>query len=119
ATVGIGVDAAVVLCRNLTAAFRRVAGAGVVALIEGGADDGVGPDAGAGLAGVGLGAGVAVGAGAAVGLGRIRAGAVRRIAGAGEVGRMACGAGDGGGRDGGAGLVGVVLVAGVVVGAVA
>src|SRR5207248_2733962 len=72
--VGVGADA-----------VRRIAGAGVVALIESGADNGVGPDAGAGLAGVGLGAGVAVRAGGAVRLVGVGAGAVRRVAGAGIV----------------------------------
>src|SRR5262249_27370000 len=53
---------------------------GDVALIEGGADDGVGPDAAARLAGVGLRAGVAVVADAAVRLLRVGAHAARRIA---------------------------------------
>src|SRR5439155_14716667 len=47
-----------------------VAAAPVVALVGGRADNGVRPDAGAGLAGVGLGAGIIVGAGAAVRLDR-------------------------------------------------
>src|SRR5262249_44462964 len=95
AGVAVGAGAAVRLGRVRAGAVRRIAGAGVVALVEGGADDGVRPDAGAGLAGVGLGAGVAVGAGAAVGLGRVRAGAVRRIAGAGIVTLVEGGADDG------------------------
>src|SRR5262249_57041654 len=59
---------------------RRIADAGLVTLVKGGADDGVRPRADARLAGVGLRAGVTVVAGAAVRLGRIGAGAARRIA---------------------------------------
>src|SRR5207245_3289506 len=90
----------------------RIAGAGVVALSEGGADDGVRPDAGAGLAGVALGAGVAVAAGRAVGLVRVGAGAVGRVAGAGVVGRVARSADDGIRASAGAGLAGIGLRAG-------
>src|SRR5207249_332261 len=61
------------------------ADAGVVALIEGCADDGVRAHADAGLAGVGLGAGVAVRAGRPVRLGRVRARAGRRLTSVGYV----------------------------------
>src|SRR5204863_245226 len=101
--------------RSGAGAARRVAGAGDVALVERGADDGVRPDAGAGLAGVGLGAGIAVGAGAAVRLGRGGAGAVGGIADAGDVALIEGGADDGVGPDAGAGLAGVTLGAGVAV----
>src|SRR5204862_340699 len=67
-------------------ARRRGAGAGQVALIERRADHGVLPDAGAGLAGIGLGAGVAIVAHRPVGLERVRARAARRGA---DAGRMA------------------------------
>src|SRR5262249_61661991 len=73
------------LGRVRAGAVGRIAAAGVVALVERGADDGVRSDAGASLAGVGLGAGVTVGAGAAVTLRLGRAGAVGRIAAAGVV----------------------------------
>src|SRR5205823_2453067 len=98
-------------------AARRVADAGDVALIEGGADDGVRPHAGAGLAGVGLGAGIAVGAGGAVRRGRVGAGPGGRIAGAGVVALIEGGADDGVRPDAGAGLAGVALGAGVAVAA--
>src|SRR5207249_1095598 len=83
------------LVRGGAAAVRGVTGAGDVALIEGGADDGVRPDAGAGLAGVGLGAGIAVRAGAPVRLVRVGADAARRIAGARDVALIEGGADDG------------------------
>src|SRR5262249_5601762 len=67
--LGVGADAA-----------GRVADTGVVALIEGRADDGVRPDAGAGSAAGRLGAGIAVGADGAVRLGRVGADAARRVA---------------------------------------
>ena len=70
-------------------AVRRVADARDVALIAGGADDGVAAGAHAGLAGVGLRAGVAVGADGAVGRARVRAGAVRRVADARDVALIA------------------------------
>src|SRR5262249_5562434 len=91
----VGAGAAGRLARGRAGAARRMASAGVVALIEGGADDGVCPHAGAGVAAVGLGAGVTVGAGAAVRLARVRAGAARRIAGAGVVALIEGGADDG------------------------
>src|SRR5207249_1831492 len=77
--------------------------------------DGVGPDAGAGLAGVALGAGVAVGAGGPVGLGRVGAGARGRVAGAGLVALIEGGADDGVRAGAGAGRAGVGLGAGVAV----
>src|SRR5206468_1283466 len=94
---------------------RRITGAGVVALILGGADDGVAARAAAALAGVGLRAGVAVVAGGAVGLRRVRADAARRIAGAGVVALILGGADDGVGAGAGAALAGVGLRAGVAV----
>src|SRR5947207_2352557 len=81
----------------------RIAGAGVVALSEGGADDGVRPDAGAGLAGVALGAGVAVAAGRPVGLARIGARAGLRVTAPGVVTLIERGADDGSRADAGAG----------------
>src|SRR5207245_9263548 len=60
---------AVGLGRVRALAARGIARPCVVALILGGADDGVRARAAAALAGVGLGAGVAVAAGGAVGLG--------------------------------------------------
>src|SRR5439155_1225827 len=85
ACVAVVARRAVGLCRVRAAAGGRIAGAGVVALILGSADDGVRARAAAALAGVGLGARVAVAAGGAVGLGRVRALAGRGIAGAGVV----------------------------------
>src|SRR5438034_4697392 len=98
ASVGLRADVAVIAggpvgpARSGAGAARRVAGAGDVALVERGADDGVRPDAGAGLAGVGLGAGIAVGAGAAVRLGRGGAGAAGRTADVRSVAALGCGA---------------------------
>src|SRR5262249_14144920 len=117
AGVAVGAAAAVRLGRVGASAGRGSADSRVGTLVEGGADDGVRPDAGAGLAGVGLGAGVAVGAGAAVRLGRVRAGAARRIAGAGVVALVEGGADDGVRPDAGASLAGVGLGAGIAVGA--
>src|SRR5213078_3431269 len=96
-------------------AARRITGAGVVALILGGADDGVGARAAAALAGVGLRAGVAVVVGGAVGLRRVRAEAARRITGAGVVALILGGADDGVGARAAAALAGVGLRAGVAV----
>src|SRR5262249_10768271 len=98
-------------------AVRRVAGAGVVALVEGGAEDGGCPDANNGLAGVGLGAGIAIRGGAAVGLLLVRAEAVRRVTDAGIVALIERGADDGVCPEAGASLAGVALRAGVAVGA--
>src|SRR5439155_300483 len=117
ARIAGGAGAAVRLGRGGADAVRRIAGARVVALCGGGADDGVRPDAGAGLAGVDLGAGIAVGAGAAVRLGRVGAGAVGRIAGARVVALIEGGADDRVCPDAGAGLAGVGLGAGIAVGA--
>src|SRR5262249_10313671 len=66
AAVAVGAGGAVGLLGMGAGAVGRVTGAGIVALIEGGADDRVGARAHARLAGVGLGAGVAVVAGRAV-----------------------------------------------------
>src|SRR5207302_1482105 len=81
--------------RRGAAAGRGSAGGRIVALAEGGADDGVRADAGAGLAGVGLGAGVSVRAVAAVRLGRVGAAAARGMAGARDVALIEGGADDG------------------------
>src|SRR5205823_2190916 len=98
-------------------AARRIAGAGDMALIERRADDGVRPRADTRLAGVGLGAGIAIGAGAAIGLVRIGAGAVGRIARAGDVALIERGADDGVRARADARLTGVALRAGIAVGA--
>src|SRR5439155_15320037 len=115
ARVPVRAGAAVCLGRGGADAARRIADAGVVALIEGCADDGVRPDAGAGLAGVGLGAGVTVCAGAAVRLGRVGAGAARRIADAGDVALIERAADDRVGTGADARLAGVALGAGAAV----
>src|SRR5437870_5685224 len=94
---------------------RGIARPGGVALIERGADDGLGAHAGAGPAGVGQRAGVAVVAGGAVGLGGIAAGARCGVAGAGGVALVGGGAGDGVGAYAGAGLAGVGQRAGIAV----
>src|SRR5207248_2146330 len=80
AGIPVVAGAAVGLRRVRARARRRVAGAGVVALVRGGADDRVATRADPALAGIGLRAGVAVGAGAAVRLRRVRARARRRVA---------------------------------------
>src|SRR5439155_1139647 len=74
---------------------RRIAGAGAVALIAGGASHRVPARAGPRLTGVGLRAGVAVAASGAVRLGRVRAGARGRVARTGHVALIAGGAGHG------------------------
>src|SRR5204862_363071 len=66
-------------------AGRRAAGAGIMALVQSGAGDGVRAGADSGLAGIGLRAFIAVIAGRAVGLRWVRADAGRRIARAGYV----------------------------------
>src|SRR5207245_7469700 len=86
-----------------------------VALLRAGADDGVPPDAGAGLAGVGLGAGIAVVAGAAVRLGRVGACAVGRVTNTGVVALIERAADDGVRARTGARLAGVGLRARVAV----
>src|SRR5207253_157970 len=99
---GVGLGAGIAVAARATfgrvrvgaRAARRIADPGDVALIERRADDGVGPDAAARLAGVGLGAGITVGAGPAVGLVRVGAGAARRIADAGVVALVEGGADD-------------------------
>src|SRR5207244_3354200 len=113
----IAAGRAVGLARVGAGAVGRITGARLVTLIEGGADDGVGPDAGGRLAGRGGGAGVAGGAGRAVGLGRVGVGGVGRITGARLVTLIEGGADDGVGPDAGARLAGVGLGAGVAVGA--
>src|SRR5262249_11790688 len=112
AGVAVGAGRAVGLLGVGAGPVRRIAGAGVVALIERGADDRVGPRADAGLAGVALRAGVAVGAGRAVGLLGVGAGAVRRVTGAGIVALIERGADDRVGPRADAGLAGVALRAG-------
>lgn len=88
-----------------------------MALIRCRARDGIGADAGAGLAGVGLRAGAAIGARGAVCFCWGRAGARRRLARAGLVALVLRGARDWIGADASAGLTGVGLRAGVSVGA--
>src|SRR5207247_2488734 len=72
-----------------------ITGAGGVALVGGGAGDGVAAGAHAALAGVGLRARITVVAGAAVGLRRVRARPRGGITGAGGVALVGGGAGDG------------------------
>src|SRR5206468_4226285 len=108
---------AVGLVRVGTGTVRRIADPGDVALVARGADDGVGPDAAARLAGVGLGAGITVGAGAAVRLVGVGAGAVRRIAGASDVALIERRADDGVRPRADARLAGVGLGTGITVGA--
>src|SRR5207249_687115 len=112
-----GARSAVGLVRVGAGAARRIAGAGDVALVERGADDGVGPRAAARLAGVALRAGIAVGAGRTVGLVWVGAGAARRIADAGDVALVERGADDGVDSRADARLTGVALRAGIAVGA--
>jgi hypothetical protein len=80
AGVAIGASAAIRFVRVGANTRRGIAGAGVVALIERHAHDGVGPGACPQLTGIGLGAGIAVIASAAIRLVRIRTNARRRIA---------------------------------------
>src|SRR5439155_1553508 len=108
--VPVRAGAAVRLVRVGADAARGIAGARDVTLIEGGADDGVRPDAGAGLAGVGLRASAAVVAGGSVGL-------VRGGAGAGDVALVERAADDRVRPRTGAGLAGVALRASVAVAA--
>src|SRR5262249_55955125 len=115
AGVAVVAGAAVGLGRIRADPCRRVAGAGAMTLIAGGANDRVGPDAGARLAGVALRAGVGVVAGGAVGLGRIGADAGRGVAGAGGVALVGGRADDGVRADAGARLAGVALRTGVAV----
>src|SRR2546427_522981 len=96
---------------------RRMADPCNMTLIEGGADDGIRPDAGALLAGVPLGASIAVGAGAAVRLVRVGARAARRIADSGDVALVERRADDGVRPDAAARLAGVGLGTGIAVGA--
>src|SRR5215831_443537 len=117
AGVAVVAGGAVRLGRVRANARGRVARASVVALVERCAGHRVRAGAGAGLAGVGLGAGVAVVAGAPVRLGRVRANAVRRIAGADLVALVLRDAGDEAGAHAGAGLAGVGLGASVAVAA--
>src|SRR5213079_763146 len=73
AGIAVGAGGAVGLRRARAETGRRIAGARVVALIRGGAGDGVRAGTDSTLAGVGLRAGIAVGARGAVGLHRARA----------------------------------------------
>src|SRR5205814_547307 len=73
AGVAVGAGRAVSLVRGGAGAARRITGAGDVALIERGADDGVRAGADAGLAGAALGAEVAVVARREIGQRRVRA----------------------------------------------
>src|SRR5262249_4550623 len=121
AGVGLGAAVAVVAGHAVglggigAGAVGRVADAGIMALIERGADDRVRARADAGLAGVALRTGVPVVAGRAVGVGGVGAGAGGRVAGAGVVALVEGGADDRIGRRAGAGLAGVALRAGVAV----
>src|SRR5439155_889897 len=123
AGVGLRAGVAVVarrpvgLGRVRAQAARRIARPCVVALILGGADDGVRAGAAAALAGVGLRAGVAVVAGGAFGLGRVRASAPRRLACDLVVALILGGADDGVRTRAAAALAGVGLGAGVAVAA--
>src|SRR5262249_23642228 len=119
ALTGVGLSAGVAVVTRRAIRLRRMradaAGAGscAVTLVERRADDGGGPRAGAGLAGVGLCAGVAVVARSAVGLRRIRADA----AGTGSCGMTlveGC-ADDGVGSRADSGLARIGLSAGVAV----
>src|SRR5439155_366920 len=83
--VAVGAGAPIGLGGIRARAGRRIAGPRVVTLVGRGADDGVPARAHAALAGVGLRARVAVAADTPVGLGGVRAGARRRVAGAGLV----------------------------------
>src|SRR5439155_1665457 len=117
AGIAVGAGAAVGLVRVGARAVRRIADAGGMALVERGAHDGVRPGAGARLAGGGLRASVAVVASAAVGLVRVGAGAVGRIARAGDVAPIERRADDGVRPRADARLAGVGLGAGIAVGA--
>src|SRR5438034_4169995 len=88
---------------------RGIARSGGVALIECGADHGLGAHADRTLTGVGLRAAVGVVAGRAVAPGGIAAGSRRGIAGAGGVALIGGSAHDGVGAHAGAGLAGVAL----------
>src|SRR5438067_1206085 len=92
-----------------------MSGAGGVALIGGGGDDGVGGRAHGALAGVGLGAASAVVAGRAVGLGRVRACAASGITGAGDMTLIGGRANDGVAAGADPALAGVGLRAGIAV----
>src|SRR5206468_8970333 len=91
----------------------RITSAGKVALVRGGADDGVAARAHPALAGVGLRAGIAVVARAAVGLRRVRARPRGGRTGAGSVALVGGGADDGVAAGADAALAGVGLRAGI------
>src|SRR5207253_6209322 len=113
--VAVAAGRAVGLARVGAGAVGGIAGASVVALIEGATDDRVCAGADARLAGIALRAGVAVVAGGAVHLGRVGAGAGGRITDAGLVALVRGSADDGVRAGAGAGLAGVALRAGVAV----
>src|SRR5207253_1737832 len=121
AGVGLRAGVAVVARRPVrrrgggAAARRGVARARHVALVEGGAGDGVAPDAAPALAGVGLRAGVGVVAGRPVRRRGVGAAARRGIARARHVALVEGGAGDGVAPDAAPTLAGVGLRAGVAV----
>src|SRR5207247_2371112 len=123
ALAGVGLRAGVTVVARGTIGLGRIrararggiAGAGGVALIGGGADDGVGARAHAALAGVGLGAGVGVVAGGAIGLRRVRARARGGMAGFGSVALVGGRADDGVGARAHAALAGVGLGAAIAV----
>src|SRR5438094_251865 len=95
AGVAVVAGGAVGLRRVGARAGRGVAGAGDVALIGRGADDGIRAGARPGLTGVGPGAGAAVVAGGAIGVRGVGARAGRGVAGAGGVALVGRGADDG------------------------
>src|SRR5262249_5549595 len=113
ARVAVVAGRGVGLGRGRAGAGGGLAGARVVALIEGGADDLIRHRADARLAGVTLRARVAVVAGRGVGLVRVRAGAGGRLTGARVVTLIEGGAGDRIRARADAGLAGVALGAGV------
>src|SRR5439155_674468 len=125
-----GLRAGIAVVAGAAVGLRRVrarprggsTGPGNVALVGGGADDGVAARAHAALAGGGLRAGIAVVAGAVVGLGRVRARPRGGLTGAGSVALVGGGAGDGVAARPYAALAraglraGIAVVAGAVVG---
>src|SRR4029077_2344409 len=121
AGVGVGAGVAVVtrgavgLHRLGAHAGRGIAGARIVALVSGGADDGARAGAGPGLGGGGAGGGTAVVAQRAVRLRRPGAHAGRGIAGARIVALVSGGADDGARAGADAGLAGVGAGAGIAV----
>src|SRR5262249_21567348 len=123
AAVALGAGIAVVAARTVggrrirALAALRIARAGHVTLIEGGADDRISPRADAGLAAVALGAGAALVTRRAAGGGGVGALAALRVAGAGGGALVGGGADDRLAADAAAGLAGIAGRAGVAVAA--